>query len=311
MPKWPILAVGLAALGWIATRGRPPPFDVEANLDGGKLVELREGRVYHREHGAGADLVLLPGFGGNCQTWTFVTPPLAADHRVHWLDLLGHGLSDKPTGVGYGADAQAGRVAEWMDQVGIGQAVLMASSAGAQPAVALAAAMPERVRGLVLVDPFLAAGAPIRLGLWLSRLWPQATGAVVRMLWRQRWFIRVSNMAGRRHPFTVDDATVDRQYAPYGSDGSIEALPALLDGVDIAAARAAISGVRCPVLLVWGTADRVASERDARTLASKFAAAEVAVLPDSGHVPQEETPDELVAVVRPFLAEVSRASTAD
>ncbi len=311
MAAWPIVAVGLAALGWIATRGRPPPFDVEANLDGGKLVALREGRVYHRERGAGMDLVMLPGFGGNCQTWTFVTPLLATDHRVHWLDLLGHGLSDKPTGVDYGPDAQAARVAEWMDQTGIGQAVLMASSAGAQPAVVLAATLPERVRGLILVDPFLAAGAHIRLGLWLARLWPQATGTVVRTLWRQRWYVRLSNMAGRRNPFTVDEATVDRQYAPYGSDGSIEALPALLDGVDPAAARAAISGVRCPVLLVWGAADRVASERAARALASEFGAAEFAVLPHAGHVPQEETPAELVAVVRPFLAEVSRGSTAD
>ena len=146
--------------------------------------------------------------------------------------------------------------------------------------------------------------------LWLARLWPRATGAVVRTLWRQRWYIRLSNMAGRRNPFTVDNATVDRQYAPYGSDGSIEALPALLDGIDPTAARPAISRVQCPVLLVWGAADRVASERGARALASEFAAAEFAVLPDAGHVPQEETPDELVAVVRPFLAKVRRTSTA-
>ena len=90
-----VFAAALLAV-WLAFRGRPKPYDVTSHLEDGCRTPLPEGRLYSRSVGAGPDLVLLPGFAGNTQTWEFVTPDLARDYRVHWLDPLGHGLSDKP-----------------------------------------------------------------------------------------------------------------------------------------------------------------------------------------------------------------------
>ncbi len=298
----------LAGGAWAATRGRPQPFDVAAHLDGGTLRPVTDGRLYHRAVGAGPDVVMLPGFGGNVRTWEFITPPLTQTHRVHWVDLLGHGLSDKPASADYGAYAQAERLEALLDAEGLERVVVTASSAGGQPAVALAARHPDRVAGLVLVDPFLVAGPFVRLGIWLSQQLPRAAGVILRNLSAQRWYVRLGNMLGRRHPFSVDRATVDRQYLPYGAPGFLDALPALLAGVDPAPAQASISEVRCPVLLIWGAADRVAGRGQALALAASFEDSEPVILEDAGHVPQEEVPDQVVACMRPFLERVQRGS---
>jgi len=308
MASWSRL-VWLAALAggaWAATRGRPQPFDVESHLDGGTLQPVSDGRIYHRSVGAGPDVVMLPGFGGNVRTWEFITPSLAETHRVHWVDLLRPGLSDMPSAADYGAYAHAERLDELLRAVALGRVVLVGSSAAAHPAVALAASHPARAAGLRMVDPFLVAGAGVRLGIWLSRQLPGTAGIVLRTLSAQRWYVRLGNMIGRRHPLSVDRATVDRQYLPYGSPGYLDALPSLLAGVDPAPARASISGVQCPVLLIWGAADRMAGRGQALALAASFKHSEPVILEDAGHVPQEEVPEEVVACMRPFLERLKR-----
>lgn len=297
----------LAGGAWVATRGRPEPFDVEAHLDGGTLSPGSDGRLYHRTVGSGPDLVMLPGFAGNVRTWEFVTPELARTHRVHWVDLLGQGLSDKPAKADYGAETQADRLEELLDSQDLSRTVIVASSAGSQPAVILAARHTGRVAGLVLVDPFLVAGPLVRLGMWFSRKLPKAAGALLRTLSGQRWYVRAGSMLGRKHPFTVDRRTVDRQYLPYGAPGFLEALPALLAGVDPAPASRTIPKITCPVLLIWGAADRMAGRGQALSLAAQFADAEPVILEDAGHVPQEEVPERVVSAMLPFLKRVHGA----
>lgn len=309
MAWWPRLTwiALLAGSAWVATRGRPEPFDVQDHLDGGTLWPGSDGRLYHRTVGSGPDMVMLPGFAGNARTWEFVTPELARTHRVHWVDLLGQGLSDKPATADYGAKAQADRLEELLGCQDLTQTVIVASSAGAQPAVILAARHTDRVAGLVLVDPFLVAGPLVRVGMWISQKLPKAAGVLLRTLSGQRWYVRAGSMLGRKHPFTVDRTTVDRQYLPYGAPGFLEALPALLAGVDPSPSGRAIPEVTCPVLLIWGAADRLAGRGQALSLAAQFADAEPVILEDAGHVPQEEVPDRVVAAMRPFLKRIHGA----
>ena len=303
------LAAAVAA-AWFAFRGRPEPYDITDHLEDGHRTPLREGRLYSRSFGAGPNLVLLPGFAGNTQTWEFITPALARDYRVHWLDPLGHGLSDKPADARYDGAAHAERLAEWLDAQRLSQVVLAASSAGAQAAVKMAADHPERVLGLLLVDPFLVAGRYIRWSIKLGTLMPGASAAVARRLYAQRWYVRIGQMLGRYDSWDVTEADVDRQFLPYGSPGFFEALPAMLREVDPAKYAGAIAATRCPVLLVWGEADRTAASSQAEALAGQFADAEIRIVEKAGHLVQEERPEELLALARPFLERVTRSAAA-
>ena len=90
----------------------------------------------------------------------------------------------------------------------------------------------------------------------------------------------------------------------------MEALPAMFQGVDPANYAGAIASTRCPVLLVWGEADRTADSSQAEALAGQFRDAEMRIVERAGHLVQEERPEELLALARPFLERVARTAAA-
>ena len=81
--------------------------------------------------------------------------------RVVLLDLLGHGLSDKPTHAShYRMDTYVGQVLALLDELGAPDAVLGGVSLGANVSLLTAVRSPERVRGLVLEMPVLEQATP-------------------------------------------------------------------------------------------------------------------------------------------------------
>jgi pimeloyl-ACP methyl ester carboxylesterase len=126
--------------------------------------------------------------------------PLAADlaargNRVITLDLLGHGESDRPRDMRrYSMKSFAAQTIALLDHLEIEQAVVLGTSLGANTALEMAAAAPERLRGLVIEMPVLDNGllpcaltftpllAALTLGEPAMRLLSLATRAVPRGL---------------------------------------------------------------------------------------------------------------------------------
>jgi pimeloyl-ACP methyl ester carboxylesterase len=90
--------------------------------------------------------------------------PLAADlaargNRVITLDLLGHGESDRPRDMRrYSMKSFAAQTLALLDHLEIEQAVVLGTSLGANTALEMAAAAPERLRGMVIEMPVLDNG---------------------------------------------------------------------------------------------------------------------------------------------------------
>ncbi|SMH28502.1 Pimeloyl-ACP methyl ester carboxylesterase [Rathayibacter oskolensis] len=59
--------------------------------------------------------------------------------------------------------------------------------------------------------------------------------------------------------------------------------------------------IEVPTLVVWGDADRIGDPAVGEAYAAAIPAARLAVIPDSGHLPQIETPDALVELVGSLL----------
>lgn len=80
----------------------------------------------------------------------------AHGNRVITVDLLGHGESDRPRDMWlYSMQAFGAQLIALMDHLDIEEAVLMGASLGANTALEVAAAAPQRLRGMVIEMPVL------------------------------------------------------------------------------------------------------------------------------------------------------------
>lgn len=89
--------------------------------------------------------------------------PELSGRRSLFVDLPGHGISDRPADFGYTLDDHAGAVATVLDHAGVAGAELVAHSMGGAVALVLAHRRPDLVSRLVLteanLDPFPAPTA--------------------------------------------------------------------------------------------------------------------------------------------------------
>lgn len=90
--------------------------------------------------------------------------PELAGNRSLFVDLPGHGISDRPEHFGYTLDDHAGALAAALDAAGVRGAELVAHSMGGAVAVVLAHRRPELVSRLVLTEANLDAFPPLTAG---------------------------------------------------------------------------------------------------------------------------------------------------
>ncbi|HEX3606208.1 MAG TPA: alpha/beta hydrolase [Candidatus Dormibacteraeota bacterium] len=137
-------------------------------------------RLAYTVHGEGErTCVLLHGLLLSQRMHLHLAAALAErGHRVVTLDLLGHGLSDRPGGMANSSmPLFAGQVVGLLDHLGIERAVIGGTSLGANVTIEVAAQAPSRVEGMLIempvLDHALPAGAavftPIMLALTLGR----------------------------------------------------------------------------------------------------------------------------------------------
>ncbi|MEV4441826.1 alpha/beta hydrolase [Streptomyces sp. NPDC049577] len=88
--------------------------------------------------------------------------PALAGRRSLLIDLLGFGISDRPTGFDYTLESHADALAEALTAAGVTGAELVAHSMGGSVAIVLAARHPRLVSRLVLVDANLDPITPVR-----------------------------------------------------------------------------------------------------------------------------------------------------
>src|SRR4051794_30270679 len=115
-------------------------------------------RLEYTEYGAGSRwVVLLHGQLVPRRMQQPLARTLAAEGlHVVTLDLLGHGRSDRPADpLVYSMSAFADQVLALLDHLGAGQAIVGGTSLGANVALEVATAAPERVRGLIIKMPVL------------------------------------------------------------------------------------------------------------------------------------------------------------
>ncbi|WP_225812245.1 alpha/beta fold hydrolase [Streptomyces spinosus] len=123
--------------------------------------------------GTGQPIVLLHGLAGHAGEWDMLAGRLSSRYRVVAVDQRGHGASERhPQDVSRAA--YVADVIAIVDQLALQRPALVGQSLGGHTAMLTAAAHPERVRALVLVEAGPGGpnpNGPADIGGWLDS-WP-------------------------------------------------------------------------------------------------------------------------------------------
>ncbi|MCP2259621.1 lipase [Streptoalloteichus tenebrarius] len=130
---------------------------------------MTEGSLYVHELGdpAGPPLIALHGITGHGARWRRLVAEHLADLRVIAPDLRGHGRS--PHVPPWTLERHAQDVLAVLDALDLGRVPVLAHSFGGAVALHLARLAPERVAGLVLLDP--AIGMDPQVALEQAECW--------------------------------------------------------------------------------------------------------------------------------------------
>lgn len=143
-------------------------------------------------------VLFLHSFAGDCTHWSPVLEALAPRRRVVAFDFSGHGLSPAARGR-YSVRRLAQDVLTVANAQNLEQFVLVGHSMGAQVAAEFAAAGPQRVKKLILVDPPPAPGAiPAEAVKQIRESLAQDPYATVEQFWQQAAFVGARPETERR-----------------------------------------------------------------------------------------------------------------
>jgi pimeloyl-ACP methyl ester carboxylesterase len=101
----------------------------------------------------GLPVVFVHSLAGNATHWARQLEHLRPTRRAVALDLRGHGGSEPPRNADYSIAGMAGDIAAIVDTLGLQRFVLVGHSMGGGVSLVYAGAHPERVAGLLLLDP--------------------------------------------------------------------------------------------------------------------------------------------------------------
>jgi pimeloyl-ACP methyl ester carboxylesterase len=285
------------------------PFDGTAGLEIHYLVGSQAGDRTR------PSFLLLHGFTFNAFTWIEVLDFFSAQGRTIAYDQPPYGLSAKLTRTDwrgkspYTREAAVEQLLAVMDALEMDRAILVGNSAGGSLALEAALAAPERVMGLVLLDPWVYVRRPTL---------PQSLADLPQV---QRLTLMLARHLGQ------SDALLRRSYADSDrispEQRRLAAIHAQVQGWDLAWGellhRSLTSSITVsehlaeidqPTLVISGREDALVPLADSERLVAAMPNAELVVLPGCGHMPQEECPEQVVNVVADWLSRQTQLSTA-
>ncbi|HEU0198858.1 MAG TPA: alpha/beta fold hydrolase [Burkholderiaceae bacterium] len=256
--------------------------------------------------GHGTALVLLHGMGATWEVWKPVLPALEARHRVIAVTLPGHHGGVEFAGQG---DATVGAIADQLVAtlrgMGIEQAHVAGNSLGGW--LSLELARRGFARSVVAFSPagawrsaedYRAIATPFRIVYALIGLILILFGWLARFAWARRVLTRQTMVHGER-------MAPQEFRAALRAMANTRVLPALLRTMGRDGPIAPVSASAAPITIAWGEQDRVIPyARYGAPFRDRIEGLTETVVPDAGHVPMWDNPDEVAAQILRVTATV-------
>jgi 3-oxoadipate enol-lactonase len=264
----------------------------------GRIIKTNGTELYVVEKGSGPVLLLLHGLGWSHALWGDLLEKLSERYRLIAGDSRGHGLSAKPPGP-YSMDQMT---ADWvgvLNAAGINRFSVVGLSQGGMIAMRLAVTLPERVSALGL----LATTSYFSEQEWAAM---EERGKVA-LSGGPRAAAEHTAKAIFSKQFATENRGIISEFVDNRMAASMVGLRgamAALRGFDV---RSALPVVRCPALVMHGTADLVISPESAQQTVKLLPHADHVMVDGAGHILPVERPESVLQQLSRFLDVYLRA----
>lgn len=280
-----------------------------------RFAEVNGIKVHYKIYGTGEPvIILMHGFGAYSFSFDPVIRQLSEYGTVIAFDRPAFGFTERPILDTWGGpnpytnEFAADLAVGLMDELGVDKAILVGHSAGGAVAILTYYRHPERVSALVLEDAAVyGGGAPWYIGLFLwlpqvQRLGPLLVRGIagdsgvstIYLAWHDDSKITPDTIEGYRRPLMAE-----------GWDYALWQFTLASGRSDL---KSNLSKISVPVLIMTGSEDKIVPPANAVRLSEDIPGSTLVVIPDCGHIPHEETPQEFLGAVIAFLQSNSLAA---
>jgi pimeloyl-ACP methyl ester carboxylesterase len=268
---------------------------------------LQRGRLHYRSAGTGPPVVALHGWPGYSADWRAVMVQASTFAHVIAPDFFGFGESGPltdPATEAASEEAFASDIVELLDSLAIEQAVLAGYDIGSAVAPAVARLAPERVAGLVLLNPTNPGlGDPRRSPDMIAESWYQhfhVLPLASRLLDGNVDALRLylghfyNHWGGMKKITTAELAEIVRVYS---RPGAFSASTRWYQARLARGRRPKPDSLSTPTIALWGDRDPMRPIGHREGFESAFPGSRSHVLPGVGHFVPQESPSSVVAAL--------------
>ncbi len=271
-----------------------------------QFIQINDLTVHVMTMGQGNPVfVLLHGFGASLFSWHAVMEPFSHYGTVIAYDRPAFGLTERPmtwTGENpYSSQGNVDLLLNLLDHFNVQKAILVGNSAGGTVSMQFTLQHPDRVQALILVDPavyeagngstwlrpFYNTPQMNHLGPLIVRSIESSGIDLIKLAWYDPSKITAETMNGYTKPLQVENW--DRALWYFTAASQPSGLPEH------------IMEFMLPVLVITGASDKIVPTADSIRLAGELPHAMLIIIPQAGHVPQEEQPATFMQAVDEFL----------
>ena len=196
-----------------------------------------------------------------------------------------------------------------MDAMGLEEVVFVGNSLGGAVGLIMAINHPDKVGRLVLVD---AGGYPMKLPTILKAARIPTAGFWVNLFYG-RWLVKDNLKQVYYDDDKLTPEQIDAYYDRLRTRNGLAAMVALSRAIDFDrfgpySERA--KTLRVPSLIIWGEQDKWIPLEMGERFDRELPNSELAVIPECGHVPQEERPEVTAELITDFIRETQPVRSA-
>jgi pimeloyl-ACP methyl ester carboxylesterase len=251
-------------------------------------------------------IVLLHGFGASAYSYRDVLEPLASLGHVIAYDRAAFGFTERPTTWDinpYGAEGQLQVLDELITEFGQGKEVfLVGHSAGGNLAASYTVDNQDKLAGSVLYAPAVlgrGGGGPSWLN-WIYSI-PQLNHIGPLLVSS----IATNGLDLLYRSYNDPDSVTEQTLAGYTQPLKVAGWERAFWEFNRAPRNTGISErlteIRIPTLVLTGDNDLVVATADSITVAGLISGSELVIIPQTGHLPNEESPAEFAKAVIDFV----------